>query len=90
VYSGELASYGNIVMIDHGKGTRSVILGDFDPMVKKGMDVAKGDGLGKTKKIQKDGFGNIYFEVRKDDNIQNTILLMNKELLAEDNSSQRI
>ena len=90
VYSGELASYGNIVMIDHGSGTRSIILGDFNPNVEKGKLVAKGDLLGKTSKTKENGLGSVYFEVREDNNIQNTILLMNKKLLAKSNHRERI
>ena len=90
VYSGELASYGNIVMIDHGRGTRSIILGDFNPHVKKGRVVEQGDILGRTAKMQKRDLGNVYFEVREDNNIQNTILLMDKKLLAENDHRERI
>lgn len=48
VYSGELANYGDVIIIDHGKQVRSVLLGDLLIKVKKGDLVGKGQLLGYT------------------------------------------
>lgn len=75
VYSGNLSTYGNVLMIDHGNNTRSVILGDIEITVKKGDQVKKGSIVGHTKgNSSKEG--NLYFEVRNKDQVQNTITLM--------------
>lgn len=79
VHSGSLAPYGNIVMLDHGRGVHSVILGDFIPVVKKDLFIEEGHPIGET--INHPGL--IYFEVRKNNNIQNTALLMDRKFLAK-------
>lgn len=75
VYSGNLSTYGNVLMIDHGNNTRSVILGDIEVTVKKGDKVIKGAIIGHTK-ADPAKEGNLYFEVRNKDQVQNTITLM--------------
>jgi septal ring factor EnvC (AmiA/AmiB activator) len=83
VYSGELSAYGNVVMIDHGDDTRSVVLGQFIPKVSKGLMVKVGDVLGYTSynpRREKNN-GKVYFEVRKKNKVQNTIELMNASSL---------
>lgn len=83
VYSGELSTYGNVVMIDHGDETRSIVLGDFIPMAKKGAVVNTGDILGYTAynpRANKES-GKVYFEVRKKNIVQNTIQLMDARSL---------
>lgn len=75
VYSGSLSTYGNVLMIDHGNNTRSVILGDIEISVKKGDKVKKGSIIGHTKNDTSKA-GNLYFEVRNKDLVQNTITLM--------------
>jgi septal ring factor EnvC (AmiA/AmiB activator) len=75
VYTGSLSTYGNVLMIDHGNNTRSVILGDLEITVKKGEEVKKGAIIGHTKgDTSKEG--NLYFEVRNKNIVQNTISLM--------------
>lgn len=83
VYSGELSTYGNVVMVDHGNDTRSIILGDFIPMATKGTKVEIGDILGYTAFNQhaKKESGKVYFEVRKKNIVQNTIQLMDARSL---------
>jgi murein DD-endopeptidase MepM/ murein hydrolase activator NlpD len=75
VYSGSLSTYGNVLMIDHGNNTRSVILGDIEISVKKGDKVRKGSIIGHTRNHSSKE-GNLYFEVRNKDLVQNTISLM--------------
>ncbi len=78
VYSGSLSTYGNVLMIDHGNNSRSVILGDFEITVKKGDAVKKGEIIGHTKgNLQRDG--SLYFEIRNKDKVQNTITLMESD-----------
>jgi murein DD-endopeptidase MepM/ murein hydrolase activator NlpD len=77
-YSGSLSTYGNVVMIDHGNETRSVILGQFTPKVEKGMMVGEDDVLGYTKEAG----GKLYFEVRLQNRVQDTIKLIDGEALA--------
>jgi murein DD-endopeptidase MepM/ murein hydrolase activator NlpD len=64
VYSGDLSTYGKLVMIDHGDGLKSVILGRYKVNVKKGDLVRKGDVIGMTSPgLEKNS--EIYFEIRK-------------------------
>lgn len=85
VYTGELANYGNVLMVEHGDDTRSVLLGQFDYNVKKGDAVQAGQVLGSTKESQNSGIsdGKLYFEVRKNNLAQNTYLLLDKNTLAK-------
>jgi septal ring factor EnvC (AmiA/AmiB activator) len=79
VYAGELSTFGNVVMIDHGDETRSVILGDFIPRAQKGLLVKVGDVIGYTAdRLQQ---GQVYFEVRKQNTVVNTIHLMDSRVL---------
>lgn len=86
VYSGELSAYGNVVMIDHGNDTRSVVLGQFIPKVDKGIKVEAGDVLGYTSynPRRETNSGKVYFEVRKKNKVQNTIELMNPNSLERE------
>lgn len=78
VYSGDLSNYGNVVMIDHGNETRSVILGKFAPLVKKGDSVKTGELVARTILSSKGTQGKLYFEVRIKNQIQNTVLLLDE------------
>lgn len=87
VYSGRLSTYGNVVMIDHGGDTRSIILGQFVPSVEKGKKLKRGDIIGYTKNSssRSELVGKLYFEVRKRNKVQNTILLMDRKFLKKNN-----
>lgn len=91
VYSGDLSNYGNVVMIDHGNETRSILLGRFNPLVKKGDSVTSGERVAKTLKSKDQAPGKLYFEVRIKNQIQNTVLLLD-ELATMQNiaSSQKL
>ena len=88
VYTGALANYGNVVMIDHGREMRSVILGQFDYVIKNGDTVKDSELIGYTKSKSTNGLGDgkIYFEVRKNNLAQNTYLLLDKKSLANNTS----
>lgn len=87
-YIGSLSSYGNITIINHGNNTRSIIFGDFGPKIKKGKKVSSNDIIGYTNpNIHKTG--KLYFEVRIKNMAQDTILLMDKKSLAENNFIKR-
>jgi septal ring factor EnvC (AmiA/AmiB activator) len=73
VFAGDLASYGQVVLIDHGKDLRTVLLGKMNIKVKKNDTVNNGDVLAYTINDSKDA-QNLYFEVRKKNTAQNTIL----------------
>lgn len=73
VFAGDLASYGQVVMVDHGKNLRTVLLGKMNIKVKKDDIVGDGDILAYTQNDTKDP-QNLYFEVRKKNTAQNTIL----------------
>ncbi|MFY7991830.1 MAG: murein hydrolase activator EnvC family protein [Bacteriovoracaceae bacterium] len=73
VFSGDLASYGQVVMIDHGNDLRSVILGKMSIRVKKNDQVKDGDVLGYTQGLGSEA-DHLYFEIRKKNTAQNTIL----------------
>lgn len=87
VYSGELSTFGNVVMVDHGKETRSVILGDFIPQVETGTQVSQGDVVGYTS--DRVAQGQVYFEVRHKNNVQNTIQLMESRVLDQSALARR-
>ncbi len=73
VFAGDLASYGQVVLIDHGNDLRTVLLGKMDIKVKKNDTVNDGDVLAYTQNDTKED-QNLYFEVRKKNTAQNTIL----------------
>lgn len=73
VFAGDLASYGQVVLIDHGSDLRTVLLGKMDIKVKKNDTVNDGDILAYTQNASKED-QNLYFEVRKKNTAQNTIL----------------
>jgi septal ring factor EnvC (AmiA/AmiB activator) len=83
VYTGSLASYGNVLMIDHGNDTRTVLLGQFDYSVKNGESIQASQIVGYTNPRGSNGLGDgkIYFEVRKNNLAQNTYLLLDKRTL---------
>lgn len=81
-YVGRLSTYGNVLIIDHGKDIRSILLGKINLKIKKGSIVKKGDIIASTvgsSKIK----NAIYFEVRKRNKVQNTAFLMNDEFLKK-------
>jgi murein DD-endopeptidase MepM/ murein hydrolase activator NlpD len=88
VYTGALANYGNVLMIDHGGDTRTVLLGQFDYAVKNGDVVKDGQIVGYTNPRSTNGLseGKIYFEVRKNNLAQNTYLLLDKKSLAKNSN----
>lgn len=73
VFAGDLASYGQVVLIDHGNDLRTVLLGKMNIKVKKNDAVRDGDILAYTVNDSKEA-QNLYFEVRKKNTAQNTIL----------------
>ena len=77
VFAGDLASYGQVVLIDHGEELRTVLLGKMDIKVKKNDLVKDGDVLAYTQNDSKDD-QNLYFEVRKKNTAQNTILWLDQ------------
>ena len=71
VYVGELASYGQVVMIDHGNDIKSVLLGDMQVKSKKGQAVKLNQILGYT--VTDDEIAkSLYFEVRKKNKVEDT------------------
>lgn len=89
IHTGSLASYGNVVMVDHGNEVKSIFLGQFLPSVKKGQAVKAGTSIGKTFDVAKNE-GKLYFEVRKKNKAQNTILLLDRNTALKNNLSQRL
>ena len=89
VFTGPLANYGNVLMIDHGNDTRSVLFGQFDYTVKNGDMVKEAQVVGMTNPRSVEGLaeGKIYFEVRKNNLAQNTYLLLDKKTLAKNSSN---
>jgi septal ring factor EnvC (AmiA/AmiB activator) len=77
VYAGDLASYGQVLMIDHGRDLRTVLLGSMNLKVKKNDSVQDGDILAYTQ-VQSQEAQNLYFEVRKKNTAQNTILWLDQ------------
>jgi murein DD-endopeptidase MepM/ murein hydrolase activator NlpD len=76
-YSGELASYGKVIILDHGKDIRSVILGEISSKVQKGQEVRQGQIIGYT--IAKPGIKkSLYYEIRKKNKVQNTLAWLKK------------
>lgn len=86
VYTGSLANYGNVLMIDHGNDTRTVLLGQFDYTVKNGDLVSQTQVLGHTAPKSPNGLneGKIYFEIRKHNLAQNTYLLLDKKSMRNE------
>lgn len=77
VYSGELSSYGKVIMIDHGYNLRTVLLGDINIKVKKDDVVSKGEILGHLN--SESGITKtLYYEIRQKNIAQNTLNLLKK------------
>lgn len=89
VYTGALANYGNVVMIAHGNDTHSVLLGQFEYNVKNGDVVKDAQVVGYTNPKSTNALadGRLYFEVRKNNLVQNTYLLLDKKSLAKNASN---
>lgn len=77
MYAGDLAAYGQVLLIDHGNDLRTVFLGKMNIRVKKNDSVRTDDILGYTYKDTTPQ--NLYFEVRKKNTAQNTILWLESE-----------
>ncbi len=77
VFAGDLASYGQVVLIDHGNDLRTVLLGKMNIKVKKSDTVRDGEILAYTLNDSKEA-QNLYFEVRKKNSAQNTILWLDQ------------
>lgn len=73
VFAGDLSSYGQVVLIDHGSDLRTVLLGKMNIKVKKNDTVQNGEILAYTLNDSREA-QNLYFEVRKKNTAQNTIL----------------
>jgi len=74
IYNGELASYGKVLMLDHGGDIRTVMLGRFNSALEKNAQVNAGDILGHTETDA----DSLYFEVRKKNVAQKTISWMDQ------------
>ncbi|MCK6594554.1 MAG: peptidoglycan DD-metalloendopeptidase family protein [Bacteriovoracaceae bacterium] len=85
IYTGVLSTFGNILMIDHGDNTRSVLLGHFDYYVKNGDKLDLGSVIGHTKatNVNPDSDGKLYYEIRKNNLAQNTYQLIDKKSLSK-------
>ncbi len=73
VFAGDLAAYGQVILVDHGNDLRTVLLGKMNIRVNKNDTVRDGDILAYTLNESKEA-QNLYFEVRKKNTAQNTIL----------------
>lgn len=82
VFCGELAAYGNVVIIDHGKEIRTVVLGNFYPKIKKNDKLQMGDIIGYTV-VDAEKKNTVLFEVRKKMVTQNSIHWLNKNTLKK-------
>jgi murein DD-endopeptidase MepM/ murein hydrolase activator NlpD len=81
VYSGKLSTYGEVIIIDHGHQTKTVFLGGFLKLPKKGKKVRKGQIIGYLNPEIKER--KLYFEVRKMGKVQNTISFLNKKIISK-------
>lgn len=71
VYAGELASYGKVLILDHGQDVRSVLLGEIAVKVAKGDLVKSNQIIGYT--VSDQGIEKtLYYEIRKKNIVQNT------------------
>lgn len=71
IYVGELASYGQVIMVDHGGDIKSVLLGEISIKIKKGQSVKNKQILGYT--VSENEMAKaLYFEVRKNNKAEDT------------------
>ncbi|MFP5385368.1 MAG: murein hydrolase activator EnvC family protein [Bacteriovoracia bacterium] len=82
VFAGDLSSYGQVVLIDHGNDLRTVLLGKMNIRVKKNDFVKSGDILAYTVNDTEEA-QNLYFEVRKKNTAQNTILWLDQSVVSK-------
>ena len=74
VYSGQLANYGTVIVIEHHHELRSILLGSMVVGVKKGDQVKRGQKLGRL--IKKGKKNILYYEIRKKNQVQNTLAML--------------
>ena len=65
IYSGSLSNYGNVIVIRHADGHRSVLLGKFLSKVIKSQKVKKGEVIANILEAAS-GENRLYFELRKE------------------------
>ena len=82
VFAGDLAAYGQVLLIDHGNDLRTVLLGKMNIRVKKNDTVRDGEVLAYTLNETKEA-QNLYFEVRKKNTAQNTILWLDPKVVSK-------
>lgn len=78
-YAGQLSTYGKLLIIDHGKDIRTILLGNFSAKVKRNQQVTKGQLVAYTNKQEE--LGSLHFEVRKNKKSQNTALWLESSSL---------
>ena len=79
IYSGRLSKYGNVIVVRHENGYRSVLLGKFLSSVSKGQKVTRGQTIASSLEAA-EGENKLYFEFRK----------KKKKLIAENFLLKRI
>jgi septal ring factor EnvC (AmiA/AmiB activator) len=65
IYVGQLSAFGNVILLEHENGIKSVLLGEIESKVEKGEEIQKGQELGLIKN-QKNLPAKVYFEYRLD------------------------
>lgn len=71
-YSGYMKKHGNVIFLDYKQGLRSIFLGDFSTLLKKGDDVKKGQIIGYVTKVSDYKGLSLYFQMRKNSEIIHT------------------
>lgn len=72
VYSGNLSTVGQVMVIDHGDDLRSVLVGYFQKLLPKDKEVKKGEVLGYTL-IKDFGKQSMYYELRQANSVKNAL-----------------
>ena len=85
LHSGKLSTFGHVIVIDHGQDIRSILFGSFESKVKKGIYVKEKDLIAHTLDSIESS-GELYFEVRRKNVIQNTINLLKSKWAEEKDS----
>lgn len=67
IYVGELASYGNVIMIEHDQKMISVMLGDIQIDVNESTIVTQGSIVGQLLVNKDAGSKTLYYEIRKEE-----------------------
>jgi septal ring factor EnvC (AmiA/AmiB activator) len=82
-HQGQLSTFGHVIIINHGREERSIILGDISSKLRVGDKVKRGQFLGhagtSTSEVSK-----VYYDIRIKNQVKDTYSLLDKSSLSQE------